>query len=108
MTKNYFLRKGYVHYNISGSLFILFAAATFPAMGALVKLISYELHPFVIAFFRSLFGLILILPLMLKEKSNIIKTNKLSFHLSNLHTLELEQYHDYRVLLGLINIIFVK
>ena len=70
-----------MHQNIKGSLFILLAAATFPAMGALIKLISYELHPFVIAFFRSFFGFIIILPLILTQNSNILKTKKLFVHL---------------------------
>ena len=75
------IKTDYTQNNIKGSLYILLAAATFPAMGALVKLISYELHPFVIAFFRSFFGLVLILPLILKENTNILKTNKLYIHL---------------------------
>ena len=65
------IKTDYTQNNIKGSLYILLAAATFPAMGALVKLISYELHPFVIAFFRSFFGLVLILPLILNLILNI-------------------------------------
>ena len=44
----------------------VFSTALFASMHALVRYVSADLHPFEIAFFRSLFGLIALLPLMFR------------------------------------------
>lgn len=44
----------------------VFATAVFATMHALVRYVSGELHPFEIAFFRSVFGLLTLLPLILR------------------------------------------
>jgi len=58
------------------------ASATFPIMGTIVKYLTLELHPFQLAFFRCFFGLIIIIPIILKnEPSKILNTNRLKLHI---------------------------
>ena len=58
--------------NVKGFVFILMASATFPIMGTIVKYLTLELHPFQLAFFRCFFGLIILIPIILKNKPNKI------------------------------------
>ena len=44
----------------------VFSTAVFATMHALVRHVSGELHPFEIAFFRSVFGLLTLMPLILR------------------------------------------
>ena len=68
--------------NIKGFLFILLASATFPIMGTIVKYLTVELHPFQIAFFRCFFGLIILLPIVIKNNPyKILNTNRLHLHI---------------------------
>ena len=68
--------------NIKGFIFILLASATFPIMGTIVKYLTLELHPFQLAFFRCFFGLIILIPIILKnEPSKILNTNRLKLHI---------------------------
>ena len=68
--------------NIKGFLFILLASATFPIMGTIVKYLTAELHPFQIAFFRCFFGLIILLPIIIKNNPyKILNTNRLHLHI---------------------------
>jgi len=46
-----------------------------------VKFLSSSLHPFIIAFFRCFFGLIIVLPFVVKDNFFILKTNKLKIHI---------------------------
>ena len=50
----------------AGIALMLFATAVLTVMHALVRHVSADIHPFEIAFFRNLFGLIAILPLLLR------------------------------------------
>lgn len=50
--------------NVRGALWMVGSAIAFSLMGALIKILGQELHGFQIAFFRALFGLIAVLPLM--------------------------------------------
>ena len=47
--------------------------------GVIVRILSDDLHPFVIVFFRCLFGLILVIPLFLKDKK-IFQSNFFFLH----------------------------
>ena len=77
---NYFWDK--LSPNIKGFIFILLASATFPIMGTIVKYLTSELHPFQIAFFRCIFGFIIIVPLIIKNNPiKIISTKRFSMHL---------------------------
>lgn len=56
------------------------ASAFFAAMHNGVRLASTELHPFEIAFFRSLFGLIALTPLLIHRSSHIYHTKSFGLH----------------------------
>lgn len=53
----------------------------FSIMHALVRHVSGELHPFEIAFFRNLFGLVVIVPWFLRYGTGVLKTQRLPLHL---------------------------
>ena len=53
----------------------------FSIMHVLVRHLSGGLHPFEIAFFRNLFGLIVIVPWFLRYGTAVLKTQKLPLHL---------------------------
>ena len=58
-----------------------FATACAAGMNILVKQLSIDLHPYVIVFFRSLFGLIVLLPLLLRSVGmSQLKTKRLKLH----------------------------
>lgn len=57
------------------------SAAMFACMAVMIRLASKELHAFEIAFFRNLFGLVFILPLLLHHGSGILKTDKLHLYI---------------------------
>ena len=44
--------------------------------GIIVRILTNELHPFLIVFYRSLFGLIIIVPLFLKDRTVFISAYK--------------------------------
>ena len=54
------------------TLFILCAAATFPVMAALVKFLSTDFHPLQLAFFRCLFGGVVLIPFFLRRPAAIV------------------------------------
>jgi len=54
----------------------ILSTAGFAAMHALVRHVSGSVHPFEIAFFRSLFGLVAILPLLLRAGPSILKSQR--------------------------------
>lgn len=58
-----FLRTGAV---ARGVFFMLVAALGSAAMNALIRLVGAEIHPFEIAFFRNLFGLLVLVPVVLR------------------------------------------
>ena len=45
-----------------------------------VKFLSDDLHPFVIAFFRCFFGMIIFMPFLVKNYNEIVKTRNIKFH----------------------------
>ena len=55
---------------LRGALLMLGAALCFAAMSGVVGWLSTELHPFQVAFFRCLFGLIVLLPWVLRRGFN--------------------------------------
>ena len=76
------LKKLKNYQNIKGFIFILMASAAFPIMGAIIKYLTIDLHPFQVAFLRCFLGFLLILPLILRnEPSKIVNTNRFSMHL---------------------------
>jgi len=61
--------------------FMILAGAFFAAMHGTVRLISFELHPFVIAFFRNIFGFLVLLPLLLRSGLVLLRTQRFGTHL---------------------------
>jgi drug/metabolite transporter (DMT)-like permease len=66
---------------LQGALFILLGEALLAIMGAIIKHLSGELSTEVIVFYRNLFGLIMLLPIVYHHGSGILKTNKMHLHL---------------------------
>jgi len=65
---------------ILGCIFAMFAELCFVGMGSLVKLLSENLPSQNILFFRNLFGLLILLPLITKLGFNTLKTDNLKWH----------------------------
>ncbi len=66
---------------LQGALFILLGEALLAIMGAIIKHLSGELSTEVIVFYRNLFGLIMLLPIIYHHGHGILKTNKIHLHL---------------------------
>ena len=66
---------------VRGAFFIVTAEVSFALSAALIKLVSDSLPNQSIVFFRNLFGLFILLPLLLNAGQNILKTNRLHLHL---------------------------
>ncbi|SDD23862.1 DMT family transporter [Aquimonas voraii] len=61
-------------------LLMLASACLFGCMAVVIRLASAQLHPFEIAFFRNLFGLVFALPLLLRHGPGLLKTSKLPLY----------------------------
>jgi len=66
--------------NLRGVLFMFIATICFSLMHALIRHMSGELHPFELAFFRNLFGLLVVLPWFVRYGLRPLKTKRLSLH----------------------------
>ena len=62
-------------------LLMLFSTVLFGLMAVVIRLASETQHPFEIAFFRNLFGLLFTLPLLFKHGPGLLKTSKLPLYL---------------------------
>ena len=62
-------------------LLMLFSTVLFGLMAVVIRLASETQHPFEIAFFRNLFGLLFTLPLLFKHGPGLLKTAKLPLYL---------------------------
>jgi drug/metabolite transporter (DMT)-like permease len=58
-----------------------FSTVLFAMMAVVIRLASKTQHPFEIAFFRNLFGLMFTLPLLVRHGSGLFKTQKLPLYL---------------------------
>lgn len=67
--------------NARGALWILLAALAFSGMSALIKLLGSDIHSVEIAFFRSLFGLLLLSPFMAGRNFGALSTKRVSLHM---------------------------
>lgn len=65
---------------VRGAFFIVASELSFALSAAMIKLLSTSLPNESIVFFRNLFGLLILAPLILKS-SNILKTERLHLHL---------------------------
>lgn len=61
-------------------LLMLASTVMFGSMAVTIRLASTQLHPFEIAFFRNLFGLVFALPLLLRHGPVLLRTNHLSMY----------------------------
>ena len=66
---------------VRGPLFMVASCAGFAAMIALIRHTSTELHPFEIAFFRNVVGMLVMLPVLLHAGPGALKTGRFSLHL---------------------------
>ena len=65
---------------IIGCIFAMLAELCFVGMGSLVKVLSENLPSQNVVFFRNLFGLIVLLPLIFKLGLKTLKTNNIRWH----------------------------
>lgn len=61
-------------------LLLLGTTIGFASMHAVIRIASSEQHPFEAAFFRNLFGLVFISPLLLRHGFGALRTRKLPLH----------------------------
>ncbi len=67
---------------VVAAAYMVLAAALFASMHGTVKLISFDLHPFVIAFFRNLFGFLVLVPLLLRGGATLFKTRRFGMQMT--------------------------
>ena len=60
--------------------YMVLAAALFASMHGTVRLVSFELHPFVVAFFRNLIGFAVLLPLLMRGGAALFMTGRFGMH----------------------------
>lgn len=60
--------------------YMVMAAALFASMHGTVRLVSADLHPFVIAVFRNMFGFMALIPLLLHGGIKLFKTKRFGLH----------------------------
>lgn len=60
--------------------YMVLAAALFASMHGTVRLVSFELHPFVIAFFRNLLGFLVLVPLLARGGIALFQTRRIGMH----------------------------
>ncbi|MEQ9815536.1 MAG: DMT family transporter [Azospirillaceae bacterium] len=65
---------------VQGALYMSAAAAVFAVMVVLVRLATDELHPFEVAFLRNLFGLVLMVPWLLRSRLHGLQTRNFKLH----------------------------
>jgi drug/metabolite transporter (DMT)-like permease len=68
--------------NVQGALWILVSGLLFSIMSAVVKTLGVRLDSFQIAFFRCAFGLLTILPFMLRAGPSAFRTTRPMMHLT--------------------------
>lgn len=71
----------HTHPTARAVLLMLFSTVLFGLMAVVIRLASETQHPFEIAFFRNLFGLMFTLPLLFKHGPGLLKTSKLPLYL---------------------------
>ena len=62
-----------------GILFMVINGALMTGVAVMVRQVAEDLHPFQIAFFRNFFGVIILLPLLLRYGLEPLKTNDMRF-----------------------------
>ncbi|HVR30497.1 MAG TPA: DMT family transporter [Thermoanaerobaculia bacterium] len=65
---------------LRGMLLIAAASFGFSVMHVLIRLLSSDLHPFEVAFFRNLFGVVVLLPVLARSGLGVLRTGRLPLH----------------------------
>ncbi len=65
---------------LRGILLMCISTVTFSIMHALVRFVSDEMPPFQIAFFRNVFGLAFLLPLLMRSRFAVLRTQRIGLH----------------------------
>ena len=63
-----------------GIVLILMSTAAFSAMHASIRHVTEELHPFETAFFRNLFGLMVLAPIFFRDGLALLRTKHIKLH----------------------------
>ena len=79
---------------LNGIGLMIIATMLFSIMHATIKHMSSSMHPFEIAFFRNLFGLIVIAPWFIKYGLEPLKTKKIKLHMARSFCRLLGQRYD--------------
>jgi len=66
---------------LQGAIYILLGEALLALMGAIIKHLSQDLPTEVIVFYRNLFGLIMLLPILARGGLHQVKTQRIHMHL---------------------------
>ena len=66
---------------VRGAFFIIASELTFALSAAIIKLVSASLPNESIVFFRNFFGIIVLIPLLIRAGANILQTDRLHLHL---------------------------
>ncbi len=66
---------------VRGAFFIVASELSFALSAAIIKLVSASLPNEPIVFFRNLFGLIILTPLLMRNSTKILQTERLHLHL---------------------------
>ena len=64
------------------AFWMVLAGVGFSAMGGLIKFMSTDMHPFQVAFFRCFFGLVWMLPWLIRRGPRALKTKRLPLYLT--------------------------
>jgi drug/metabolite transporter (DMT)-like permease len=67
--------------NLRGMIFMLASTVLFAAAHGIIRHLSTDIHPFEIAFFRNMFGFILLAPLILRSHGGLLQTRRLPLHM---------------------------
>jgi drug/metabolite transporter (DMT)-like permease len=67
---------------VLAAAFMVLAGALFASMHGTVRMISFDLHPFVIAFFRNLFGFLVLVPLLMRGGPALFMTGRFGMHMT--------------------------
>ncbi|MEQ6202407.1 DMT family transporter [Sulfitobacter sp. HNIBRBA2951] len=65
---------------LRGILLMCCSTVAFAGMHALVRFVSEVLPPFQIAFFRNIFGLMFLLPLLMRSRFKVLRTQRIGLH----------------------------
>ncbi len=66
---------------VKAALYMLSVTMLLAGMHTIIRHVSANLHPFEISFFRSFFGLLVFLPIFLRDGVGVLRTNKLAWHI---------------------------